>query len=191
MYKILVFTLFFYSCGHPHYKNPHVLIKTVRGDIELELFADQAPKTVAAFLSYVDSGYYNKTSFYRVLKDENLPAGNNFGVIQGGLWQTNPNKLITIAGIEHETTRQTGLSHLSGTVSLARAAPGTANTEFFICIGDQTQFDFGKNGTADRQGFSAFGKVFDGMKVARDIQSQKSYGDKFDNQIEIMEITRL
>ncbi|MBK8611145.1 MAG: peptidylprolyl isomerase [Chitinophagaceae bacterium] len=123
MYKILVFTLFFYSCGHPHYKNPHVLIKTVRGDIELELFADQAPKTVAAFLSYVDSGYYNKTSFYRVLKDENLPAGNNFGVIQGGLWQTNPNKLITIAGIEHETTRQTGLSHLSGTVSLARAAP--------------------------------------------------------------------
>jgi peptidyl-prolyl cis-trans isomerase A (cyclophilin A) len=179
------------GCNQTSYKNPHVLIETQLGDIEVELFPDKAPKTVAAFLSYVDSGFYNKTSFYRVLKTEELPSATNTGIIQGGMWQTKPDKKITIPGIEHETTKQSGLTHESGTVSLARLAPGTANTEFFICIGDQTPLDAGRRGTEDGQGYAAFGKVFEGMPVVRKIQAQKSQGDKFDEAIVIKKITRL
>lgn len=191
MYKYLIVAVLFISCGHPAYKNPHVVISTQLGDIEVELFPDQAPKTTAAFLSYVDSGFYNKTSFYRVLKTEDLPTPANTGIIQGGMWQTNPDKKSTIPGIEHETTKQTGLTHQSGTISLARTAPGTANTEFFICIGDQSPLDFGRRGTEDGQGYAAFGKVFSGMDIVRKIQAQKSHGDKFDEKIEIYKITRL
>jgi peptidyl-prolyl cis-trans isomerase A (cyclophilin A) len=179
------------SCGNPSYKNPHIIIETQLGDIEVELFADKAPKTVAAFLLYVDAGYYKNTSFYRVLKTDELPTANNTGIIQGGMWQTKPDTKKTIPGIEHETTKLSGLTHQSGTISLARLAPGTANTEFFICIGDQSPLDFGRRGTADGQGFAAFGAVFKGMSIVRKIQSQKSHGDKFDEQIVITEISRL
>ena len=187
----LLFALFIISCTQTKYKNPHILINTQLGDIEVELFPDQAPKTVAAFLSYIDSGFYTNTSFYRVLKTEELPTNSNTGIIQGGLWQTNPAKKITIAGIEHETTKQTRLTHQSGTISLARTTPGSANTEFFICIGDQSPLDFERRGTEDRQGFAAFGKVFEGMDIVRKIQAQKSHGDKFNEKIGIHNITRL
>jgi peptidyl-prolyl cis-trans isomerase A (cyclophilin A) len=179
------------SCGHPDYKNPHVVIDTRLGDIEVELFQDKAPNTVAAFLMYVDSGFYNNTSFYRVLKSEDMPSPANTGIIQGGLWQTNPAKKLTLPGIVHETTKTSGLTHESGTISLARLAPGTGNTEFFICIGDQSPLDAGRRGTEDGQGYAAFGKVFEGMTIVRKIQAQKSHGDKFDEKIEIRKIIRL
>jgi peptidyl-prolyl cis-trans isomerase A (cyclophilin A) len=191
MYKLLIFAALLISCNQTAYKNPHVIINTQLGDIEVELFPDQAPKTVTAFLSYIDSGFYNNTSFYRVLKTDAFPTDNNTGIIQGGMWQTNPAKKITIPGIEHETTKQTRLTHQSGTVSLARTTPGSANTEFFICIGDQSPLDFARRGTEDGQGFAAFGKVFKGMDIVRKIQAQKSHGDKFDEKIEIRKITRL
>ena len=178
------------ACNRPVYKNPHILIETQLGDIEVELYAGQAPKTAAAFLSYIDSGFYDKTSFYRVLKAEEFPSSNNTGIIQGGMWQTRHDKKITIPGIEHETTKQSGLTHQSGTISLARTTPGSANTEFFICIGDQSPFDYGRQGTEDGQGFAAFGKVFRGMDIVRKIQAQKSRGDKFDEKIEINKIVR-
>lgn len=191
MYKVIIVALLFLSCGRPAYKEPHILIKTQLGDIEAELYPEKAPKTVAAFLSYVDSGYYNNTSFYRVLKAEAFASDNNTGIIQGGLWQTKPDKKLTIPGIEHESTKQSGLSHQSGILSLARTAPGTANTEFFICIGDQSPLDAGRRGTEDGQGYAAFGKVFKGMDIVRKIQAKDSRGDKFDAKIEIRSITRL
>lgn len=193
MLKAFIFfgCFFILACNQPAYKNPHVLIETQLGDIEVELYPDKAPKTVAAFLAYVDSGFYNKTSFYRVLKTEELPSSTNTGIVQGGMWQTNPNKKITIPGIPHETTKQSGLTHESGTISLARLAPGTANTEFFICIGDQSPLDAGRRGTEDGQGYAAFGKVFEGMDIVRKIQAKKSHGDKFDESILIRKTSRL
>lgn len=191
MPKLLFIALLFMSCGRPAYKNPHIVIKTQIGNIEVELFPDRAPKTVAAFLSYIDSGFYTSSSFYRVLKTDEFPSPVNTGIIQGGIWQTNPNKKMTIPGIDHESTRQTGLSHQSGTISLAHTTPGTANTEFFICIGDQSPLDFGRRGTEDGQGFSAFGQVFEGMDIVRKIQAQKSRGDRFAEKIEIYKIIRL
>lgn len=189
--NFLFLTIFIFGCSQTEYKNPHVIIYTQLGKIEVELYPDQAPKTVAAFLSYIDSGFYQNTSFYRVLKTDVFSNPNNTGIIQGGIWQTKPDKKLTIPGIEHETTKQSELTHSSGTISLARTTPGSANTEFFICIGDQSPLDFGRRGTEDGQGFAAFGRVFEGMDIVRKIQAQKSHGDKFDKSIEILKITRL
>jgi peptidyl-prolyl cis-trans isomerase A (cyclophilin A) len=177
------------ACGGPKYKNPHVVIVTNIGDVELELFPGKAPKTVAAFLSYIDSGYYNNGSFYRVLMMEGFSNDANTGLIQGGTWLTSNKQNTTIPGIAHESTKQTGLSHTNGTVSLARLAVGTASTEFFICIGNQTQFDYGQGG--DGEGFAAFGKVFEGMEVVRKIQQAPHSGESFEPKIVINKISRL
>lgn len=176
------------SCKH-QYKNPHVMIDTTMGEIEAELFPDKAPKTVAAFLSYVDSGYYNKGNFYRVLLNEGMNTTLNTGLIQGGIWQAGSK--FHPAGIPHESTKQTGLSHTNGTISLARTSIGTATSEFFICIGDQTQFDYGNSTPADGEGFAAFGTVIKGMDIAREIQLQSAHGEAFDNKIIINNIKRL
>ena len=179
------------GCSQSADKNPHILISTAEGEIEGELFPDKAPKTVAAFLSYVDSGFYTNSSFYRVVLAEGLSSSANTGLIQGGIWQTNESQHPNLPGIPHESTKQTGLSHTSGTISLARTAPGTASTEFFICIGDQTQFDYGKGNSADTLGFAAFGKVVKGMPVVRAIQQENKHGESFDQKIVIKSIKRL
>ncbi len=186
----LVFILFM-ACSQPVYENPHVIIKTGFGDIEVELYTVKAPKTTAAFLTYVDSGYYANSSFYRVLKAEEFPTDHNSGIIQGGIWKTDPGRSAGIPGIVHESTLQTGLSHTDGTLSMARLDTGTAKTEFFICIGDQSPLDHGRRGTPDGQGYAAFGKVFSGMEVVRKIQTQKSKGDGFEKMIGINKIIRL
>jgi peptidyl-prolyl cis-trans isomerase A (cyclophilin A) len=159
------------------------------GDVELELFPDKAPKTVAAFLSYIDSGYYTNGAFYRVLMTEGFSNDANTGLVQGGMWQSNDKQHARIPGIAHESTKLTGLSHTDGTVSLARLAVGTASTEFFICIGNQSQFDYGQDG--DGEGFAAFGKVFEGMDVVRKIQRQPANGESFAPEIKISSISRL
>ncbi|GAC1396377.1 MAG: hypothetical protein NVSMB63_16850 [Sediminibacterium sp.] len=73
------------ACSSPVYKNPHIIIKTEAGDIEIELYTVSAPQTAAAFLSYVDAGYYKNSSFYRVLSDDNQPSNaSKANLIQGG-----------------------------------------------------------------------------------------------------------
>ena len=130
---LLLSTFIYFSCSHKKYKEPTIKIETNFGDIIVELYPGKAPKTVAAFLSYVDSGYYKNGSFYRVLKEEDQPS-NSFksNLVQGGIWQTQYKKQVSLPGIPHETTKQTGVLHKDGAISLARTAPGTANTEFFI-----------------------------------------------------------
>ncbi len=181
---VILLLLCFISCAHKKYEHPHILIETAYGDIEAELYPDKAPATVKAFISYIDSGYYKNTSFYRVLKDDDMPTDYNTGLIQAGVWPDKKN----VPGIMHESTKQTGLSHFNGTLSLARTDVNTATTEFFICIGDRTQLDFGNNGTKDSLGFAAFGKVVKGMSVVRDIQSAHSTGDHFDTKIAVKNI---
>lgn len=176
----------------PHYKNPHVLIETISGDIEVELFPDQAPKSVAAFLSYVDSGYYKNTNFYRVLSDNNQPSdAYRSKLIQGGLWKSKYKLSASLPGIPHETTQQTKLTHTDGTVSLARMAPGTATTEFFICVGDQHGFDYGGSNNPDGQGYAAFGRVVKGMKVVQEIYGAPEDDQSFTPPVEIFNIKRL
>lgn len=89
-------------------------------------------------------------------------------MIQGGLYSDA--EIEKYPGIRHETTKETGLKHLDGTISMARNEPGTASTEFFICIGNQPELDLGGKRNPDGQGFAAFGKVIKGMNVVRKIQ---------------------
>ncbi|MEP6845727.1 MAG: peptidylprolyl isomerase [Panacibacter sp.] len=180
------------GCSAPDYKNPHVQIQTKFGEIEIELYPDHAPKTSAAFLSYIDSGYYKNASFYRVLTDENQPSNApKSELIQGGIWKTNYKLAVAIPGIPHEPTNQTKILHKNGVISLARAEPGTAGAEFFICVGDQPGFDYGGNNNADGLGYAAFGKVVKGMDVVRSIYHAPEYDQVLDPPIAIFNIKRL
>lgn len=185
----LLFTLVLVNCKQTKYKNPHVMLSTSYGEVEIELFPENAPQTVAAFLSYVDSGFYKNSSFYRLLSNENVPPENNTGLIQGGTFVSNPSLLVRLPGIAHEPTSKTHLSHTDGAISLARNNPGTASTEFFICIGDQTQFDAKQS--FDRLGFATFGKVINGMDVIRRIQNNVHEGQYFKYQMRILNIERV
>ncbi len=158
-YISIFILLFSFSCSNPKHENPHIEIETKFGDIELELYPSKAPKTVAAFLSYVDSDIFKSSSFYRILSPDNQPSdAYKIELIQGGRYKTNKQP-ATLQGIPHETTEQTGILHKDGVISLARLEPGTATTEFFICIGDQPGLDYGGENNADKQGYAAFGKV--------------------------------
>jgi peptidyl-prolyl cis-trans isomerase A (cyclophilin A) len=189
---LILFIMILVSCQQKKYSEPHVIIETKFGDIEVELYPGKAPKTVAAFLSYVDSGLYKNSSFYRVLKEENQPSASfKSELIQGGIWQSDYKKGASLPGIPHEPTNKTGISHINGTISLARTTPGTGSSEFFICIGDQPAYDYGGPANADGQGFAAFGKEIKGMDIVRKIHQQPDFEGSFDPVVEIFNIKRL
>ena len=142
-----------------------VRMVTDLGPIVIELYPDKAPITVANFLAYADQHLLDGGTFYRTVspKNDNNPA--TISVIQGGLNRDNS----PLPAIVHETTQVTGILHTDGVISMARGAPGTAGSEFFICIGDNPALDFGGARNKDGQGFAAFGKVVEGMDVVRAI----------------------
>ena len=180
------------SCHAAHDPDkPRVIIQTQAGDIEVELYPLQAPRTVAAFLSYVDSGFYKGGNFYRVLNEENQATGSDPSeLIQGGIWRTDHARAISLPGVPHETTQQTHILHTDGVISLARQAPGTATTEFFICVGDQPGFDYGGRNNPDGQGYAAFGKVVRGMDVVRAIYAMPEEDQSFTPPVPIKNIVR-
>lgn len=190
---LLIVLLFCVACKtNSNTDTPHVLITTAKGEIEIELYATKAPQTVAAFLSYIDSGLYNNASFYRVLNIENQPSNApKTELIQGGIWRTNYKKAAALKGIPHESTQMTGLHHVDGTISMARLEPGTATSEFFICLDEQPGLDFGGENIADGQGYAAFGKVVRGMDVVRKIYRQNEDGQYFTTPISIFSMRRL
>jgi peptidyl-prolyl cis-trans isomerase A (cyclophilin A) len=146
---------------------PRVRFETELGSFTVEVFPALAPLTAANFLSLVDAREYDGASFYRVVTLRNQPRDSvRIQVIQGGLARRDS---VARTGIAHETTRHTGIRHEDGAISMARGAPGTASSEFFICIGDQPDLDFGGRRNPDGQGFAAFGRVVDGMNVVRAI----------------------
>lgn len=147
---------------------PRVLIDTDAGAITVEINQDKAPVTAANFLQYVKDGRYDGGAFYRVVTMQNQPTSPvKIEVIQGGV-DGDSSKMLP--PITHETNDKTGLKHLDGTISMARGAPGTAASEFFFCINDQPELDFGGKRNPDGQGFAAFGTVIEGMDVVRKIQ---------------------
>ncbi|WP_241505776.1 peptidylprolyl isomerase [Parahaliea mediterranea] len=149
--------------------NPTVVIHTDIGDITVELYPDAAPVTVANFLRYVDAGLYRDSSFYRVVTlDNQSHQPVKIEVIQGGrgMSDTPP----PFPPIRHETTQETGLTHHRGVISMSRLEPGSASSEFFICVTNQPELDFSGKRYPDGQGFAAFGQVIDGMDVVSRIQ---------------------
>ncbi len=156
------------SCKH---NNPKVIIETDIGDITVELYEEKAPITSRNFIRYIEEERYKGATFYRVVTPENQPDSKvKIEVIQGGLYEDDhPQALPPII---HENTKQTGIKHLDGTISMARYGPGTATFEFFICVGNQSSLDYGGSRNLDKHGFAAFGKVVKGMDIVRKIQQE-------------------
>jgi len=170
--------------------DPRVLIRTDFGDIKVEIYASRAPVTSANFLRYVDAGMFKGASFYRVVRLDNQPNNTvKIEVIQGGLGFSDEARPFPTT--EHETTDKTGILHKDGAISMARNAPGSATSEFFICIGDQPELDFGGKRNPDGQGFAAFGRVIDGQDVVRKIQQQPDEGQMLKQPVMIKGIERI
>jgi len=138
-------------------------VETGQGKIVIALYVDRAPITTANFLRYVDQKRYDGATFFRASR---APGPVDYGLIQGGL-QGDPARVLK--PIAHEPTTQTGIKHTDGVVSIARNAPGTATSDFFICVGDAPYLDADPAAPGDNAGFAAFGKVVEGMDVVRKI----------------------
>lgn len=92
--------------------------------------------------------------------------------------------------IKLERTRDTKLAHKDGTLSMARDGPDTATADFFICIGDQPELDFGGKRNPDGQGFAAFGRVVRGIEVVRAIQASSADGQALRSAVRILRANR-
>ena len=161
-------------------KPVRVLVQTELGDIVIEVDAAKAPGTAANFLKYVDAGHYNGGTFHRTVKMDNQPESTiKIEVIQAGV---NPEVAkSSFPPISLERTSVTGILHKDGAVSMARGAPDSATSGWFICINDQPSLDFGGMRNPDGQGFGAFGRVVSGMDVVRKIQMAPSSADRKTN----------
>ena len=145
-----------------------VTLDTAAGEIDVEVLADRAPQSAADFLRYVDRGLYDGAVFYRTVRADNDHGTPKIEVVQGGLLDEGK----ALPPVAHETTRDTGIPHRDGTVSLARGAPGTGSAAaFFVCVGEQPALDFGGMRNPDGQGFAAFGRVVRGMDAVRKIHA--------------------
>jgi len=168
---------------------PRVLVQTALGSIELELDTRHAPITVTNFLRYVTEGFYGNGRFFRTVTLQNQPTNAvKIEVIQA---EADPaREKETYPPIVLERTRDTGLHHVDGTISMARDGPDTAQHSFFICIGDQPELNFGGKRNPDGQGFAAFGRVVKGMDLVRKIQSSPANGQTLVHPIPIQRVIR-
>jgi cyclophilin family peptidyl-prolyl cis-trans isomerase len=145
--------------------------KTEKGDIVVELFADRAPRTVENFVNLARAGFYDGTTFHRVIGGFMAQGGDPTGTGTGG------------PGYQFEDEFDPSLRHdAAGTLSMANAGPGTNGSQFFITYGPTPHLD---------NKHSVFGRVTDGMGVLqslreRDPQRDREPGDRIDT-IEISE----
>jgi cyclophilin family peptidyl-prolyl cis-trans isomerase len=161
--------------------NPFVIIKTSEGDMTVELFAGKAPITVANFLSYVDSGFYNGTIFHRVI--------SNF-MIQGGGFLPDMTEKENSDPIVNESKNR--LHNTRGTLAMARTNnPNSATSQFYINLRSNLNLDWAPGG----EGYAVFGEVRQGMAVVDFIATAetgkvKGMGDVPQQAIVIKEIVR-
>ncbi len=140
------------------YANPKVLMETSKGDITIELYEKESPKTVKNFLSYVSEGFYNNLIFHRVMKDF---------MIQGGGFDTEMRQKDHKAPIINEARR--GLGNNRGTIAMARTnVINSATSQFFINVVDNDFLNHTDN-TLRGFGYAVFGEVINGMDVVDSI----------------------
>jgi peptidyl-prolyl cis-trans isomerase A (cyclophilin A) len=168
---------------------PVVVLETEQGRIEIEVDAAAAPLTARNFLRYVDAGHYDGGRFHRTVRPDNQPQNKvKIEVVQAGAAASR--EAEAFPPIPLERTSATGLRHLDGTVSMARDAPDTATSDFFVCIGDQPELDFGGRRNPDGQGFAAFGRVVAGLDVVRRIQRAPADGQALTPPVAILSARR-
>lgn len=145
-----------------------VVFETAIGSIVIQVDQKRAPASAADFLKYVDQDLYKGAGFYRTVRSDNDNGTPKIDAIQGGLLEGTSG----LPPVAHESTKMTGLRHVDGAISLARAAPGTGSAAaFFIAIGDQPALDHGATRNPDQQGFAVFGQVIRGLSVVRKIHA--------------------
>lgn len=153
---ILVLMVLSLAAAAEQLKNPLAIIKTSKGDITVELYPEQAPVTVANFIKYANSDFYNGTIFHRVIK--------RF-MIQGGGFNKDMAKKTTFDPIVNEAGN--GLHNDRWTIAMARTNdPDSATAQFFINVKMNTSLDAG----AGNAGYAVFGKVIDGQFVVKAIE---------------------
>jgi peptidyl-prolyl cis-trans isomerase A (cyclophilin A) len=166
-----------------------IVIETPLGEIAVEIDVEAAPGTAANFLAYVDGGSYDGGVFHRTVTMANQPHNDvKIEVIQGGFSAEYPREGGTAIALER--TSVSGLRHLDGTISMARMTPDSAVSDFFICIGDQPELNFGGRRNPDGQGFAAFGRVTTGMDVVRAIQQSPHVEQRLTPPVPIRRIRR-
>ena len=156
MHRISTLVLLLLAIPCAWAQNPRVEFKTSMGSFALELYADKAPKTVANFIQYVNSGFYNGTIFHRVI--------DGF-MIQGGGFEPGMREKATRAPIENEAgpALKAGLKNELGTVAMARTPnPHSATAQFFINVKDNGFLDY-REPSPRGFGYAVFGRVVAGM----------------------------
>ncbi len=156
MHRISTLVLLLLAMSGAWAQNPRVEFKTSMGSFALELYADKAPKTVANFIQYVNSGFYNGTIFHRVI--------DGF-MIQGGGFEPGMREKRTRAPIENEAGAafNAGLKNELGTVAMARTPnPHSATAQFFINVKNNAFLDY-REPSPQGFGYAVFGRVVEGM----------------------------
>lgn len=136
--------------------NATVRLTTTAGPIEIVLYADQAPKTVANFLQLVDEGFYNGLIFHRVVAGFVIQAG---GYDANMVYRESPRTVVNESKV--------GLANRKGTLAMARLEdPDSADTQFFINVEDNPNL----NAKPGIPGYTVFGEVVSGMDVVVQIE---------------------
>ena len=162
---IVSFALFSLMCLQLNsaYANPKVLMETSKGDITIELYENEAPRTVKNFLSYASEGFYNNLIFHRVIKDF---------MIQGGGMDSEMRQKDPKPPIKNEARR--GLGNNRGTIAMARTnVVDSATAQFFINVNDNDFLNH-TDKTARGFGYAVFGEVIKGMDVVDSIARVKT-----------------
>ncbi len=131
-------------------------LHTNKGDIVVDLFANDAPKTVNNFVFLAREGFYNGVTFHRVIPGFMAQGGDPTGSGSGG------------PGYRFEDERN-NRQHLEGTLSMANAGPNTNGSQFFICYAPQPHLN-GRH--------TVFGQVTQGMDVVRQLRERDPSRDR-------------
>ena len=163
MHRISTLVLLLLAMSGAWAQNPRVEFKTSMGSFALELYADKAPKTVANFIQYVNSGFYNGTVFHRVI--------DGF-MIQGGGFEPGMRQKPARSSVKNEADN--GLKNECYTVAMARTSePHSASSQFFINVKDNGFLDHTVQ-NAQGWGYCVFGKVVEGRDVVDRIKQVKT-----------------
>lgn len=153
---------------------PRVVLETTFGSITLELYPDKAPLTIANFLKYVESGFYDGTIFHRV-----IPGF----MIQGGGFTADMEQKPTEAPIKNEADN--GLKNTKGTIAMARTmVVDSATSQFFINTVDNPHLDH-RTKSPDGYGYCVFGRVVEGMDVVARIEKVETGSVGYHNDVPI------
>ncbi|MDO1559876.1 peptidylprolyl isomerase [Brevundimonas sp. 2R-24] len=168
---------------------PAAVIRTSAGEIVVGLDVERAPGTTCNFLRYAAAGAYDGGAFFRTVVFETDANPSQIDVVQAATPAGSDDP--GFGPIPLERTRDTGLRHVSGAISMARGEPDTATSSFFIVVEDTGNLDFGGDRHPDGQGFAAFGRVLDGMDVVRAIHAMPATDEQLDQPVRIETVALL